>query len=185
MSLLLLIILVSGVFLVGGVTPKMHDDTLDMKTTGSVQGVHSGSTGSSFAAPGTGSESKKSLQMKQLILTTSTPTPSSRSTSSDEWDISLSTVTCQSGVGKASLTLKGPRKGYLVIEQEIYSGSFTPVDVGEFVSTEHRMTLVLPSSSFFNSRKWRIKLFEGGLITNYVWSGGVERKSSDQNPTSC
>ena len=59
MSLMILIILASGVFLVGGVAPKIHDDTLNMASTGVVEGVKSeDSAGNSFtASAGTNNES--------------------------------------------------------------------------------------------------------------------------------
>ena len=184
MSLLLLIILVSGVFLVGGVTPKMHNDTLDMKTTGTVQGVQSGgATGSSFAAPGTSNGSKKSLQMKQLILTTTTPTP--KSTPEDNWSIVVATPTCQGNLAKTIVTNKGTKNGYIRLDISDTSGVFSRVDTGVFLPVEHKMTLTLSNSAGFNTTKWKLSLFEGGTELDSQWNGGTLRKELVQEATGC
>ncbi len=187
MSLMILIILASGVFLVGGVAPKMHDDTLNMASTGVVEGVKSdGVSGSSFAAaPGTNNESKKSLQMKQLILTTATPTRPPKIEEIDQWDIFISPISCSSGLGKTSLTLKGPKNGYLKLEISNTSGGFYSIDTGFFHSKEHKMTLTIANSLGFDKSKWKLSLYESGTELDSQWSGGILRKELIQEPTGC
>lgn len=186
-SLVIIVILASAIFLSGGIFPSMRDDTLKKDTSGIVAGVRSedASGNSLLAAAGSSNDTKKTIQMKQLILVTPTPTKPGSTTQTNDWNITLSPITCQSGVGRATLTLLGPKKGYLIIEQEVYSGTFTPVDSAEFIPTEHKITLVMPNSSYFNSRKWKIQILEGGSQVGYEWVGGIKRKSLDQNPTSC
>lgn len=186
MSLLLLIILVSGVFLVGGVTPKMHNDTLDMKTTGSVQGVQSGSTsGSSFAAPGTGGESKKSLQMRQLILATTTPTPVNPTKTptptaaipSSEWKITYKFVECRDDASAGNLELTGSTSGYTITEVK-YSGEpdWTFADSEKFNGAKTKNAIILyPQEKPFI---WRVTLFSGGTFTTRG-SGGTLRATYD------
>ncbi len=188
MSLLLLIILVSGVFLVGGVTPKMHDDTLDMKTTGTVQGVQSGSTGSSFAgAPGTSNGSKKSLQMKQLILTTTTPTPigpaptktptPTTTSPSSEWKITYKFVECREDASAGNLELTGSTSGYTITEVK-YSGEpdWTFADSEKFDGAKTKNAIILfPQEKPFI---WRVTLFSGGTFTTRG-SGGTLRATYD------
>lgn len=203
MSLMILIILASGVFLVGGVAPKMHDDTLNMASTGVVEGVKSdGVSGSSFAAaPGTNNESKKSLQMKQLILTTTTPTPvgptrtptpTTGSESDDEtWNLSYSKVGCENfGSGqegeKGTIVANGTLSGYISIEVN-RNGSFSQTGSSVFVPLQNSYTIKLTNSEGFSSSPWRVRIFSGGSFNRDTknWSGGTFRALIDNDTTSC
>lgn len=207
MSLLLLIILVSGVFLVGGVAPKMHDDTLDMASTGVVEGVKSeDSAGNSFAASaGTNNESKKSLQMKQLILTTATPTPvtptptraptptptpaggSSGSPSAETITFTLSECETikNAPAMKGKITVTGAAPGYLAVEKELstpetYSG-FAKI---LFNPSQTTYNLFLTESDAVFGKKLRAKLFyTPGKIGEL--SGGTESAAKVSETITC
>jgi len=178
MSLMILIILASGVFLVWVVAPKMHDDTLNMASTGVVEGVKSdGVSGSSFAAaPGTNNESKKSLQMKQLILATATPTPigparTPTSTTTPTTPKSPATAsiifslnTCEIIKGQKTVMGKilvtGTSQGYLLLEKEgSTQGSFVEVGKILFGTPSRTYNLILTEDDGVIDKKLRAKLF--------------------------
>ncbi len=198
MSLMILIILASGVFLVGGVAPKMHDDTLNMASTDVVEGVKSdGVSGSSFAAaPGTNNESKKSLQMKQLILTTATPIPSVTPTriptitpsTSDEASITVALGECDTEkdpivIGSATAISK--TSGYLLIDIETSTGTFATFQTLVFSGVTQKYNLILTARDGFMTKNWRIKLISGGIKVGTEYIGGKQAAIKSFSPIDC
>lgn len=202
-SVILAIILISGVFLTGGVLPHMEDDTLKKDTTAVVQGIKSeDESGNSFiASTTTGSDTKRSIQMKQLVLITATPTPTgtpiptptpiATSSSGDTWSITYTKINCgtlESGlVGETgTVTIAGPVVGYMVVEIE-KEGVFATIQTSGFTPPTNTYTAKLPNLVGFNTSNWRIRAHSGGIYNSVdkIWSGGTFKVNYDGQPTGC
>ena len=188
-TLILGIILISGVFLAGGVLPNMKDDTLNMESTGVVEGVRSeDAQGQSLiAAAGSSNDSKKTLQMKQLILMTATPIPTSSTPSTTSSSISVLIGACEEIKGPSAqieATVIGTESGYISVEIESGS-SFQTVSTAKFSLSPTTYNILLQKIDGFTTKKWKVKLFSGGTAVGGIFSGGTERASSLNKPIPC
>lgn len=198
-TLILAIVLISGVFLTGGILPSMREDTLKKDTEAVVQGIRSeDSSGTSFiASSGTTNDAKKTLQMKQLILATVTPTPTGTPiptptrtptpTQDPIWDISFQLTSCireTSPIAAGLIAATGDENGYISLEIE-NGGIYTQIVSTQYLTSNLDYEVDLPSSVGYSSNNWRIRLFSGGSQLSGKWQGGTLKNTLNQEPTGC
>ncbi len=209
-SVILAIILISGVFLTGGILPHMEDETLKKDTTAVVQGIKSeDESGNSFIASNTtGSDTKRSIQMKQLVLITATPTPSVTPTpsptptptptptpisgtsgSSATASITFTLDACELIKGKKTIQGKivatGTTQGYLLLEKEgAITGFYTELGKVLFGTPSRTYNLFLTEDDGVIDKKLRAKLFYTAGKVGEV-SGGTEAVIKESTTLTC
>lgn len=118
---------------------------------------------------------------------TITPTPTPTPDPSTGWSITYVINSCENGIAKGKVTATGPANGYMTLELQDSSGSYVTKSSEAFLSPDGPgpSDLTLNSSAGYNTRPWRLNLFEGGSGTRDNYSGGILRNTIQGAPTSC
>ena len=77
------------------------------------------------------------------------------------------------------------KSGYVVIDVDNGSGDYKYYVDSEFTPPGKKYTAALLNSEGFSIRKWRIRLFEGGINTSGKWEGGIVKATDLGTPTGC
>ena len=112
---------------------------------------------------------------------TATPDPSAG------WTISYTIDSCENGVAKGKVTATGPANGYMTLELQDACGNYSIRSSEAFLPPDGPgpSDLTLNSSAGYNTRPWRLNLFEGGSGTRDNYSGGTLRNTIQGTPTGC
>lgn len=80
---------------------------------------------------------------------------------------------------------EGGKDGYIVAVIEITTGTFLATSFQSFAPPKQAYTYVLPSSRGYNTKNWKIELYEGGTKNGNAFSGGTLRGSYSNKGTGC
>lgn len=80
---------------------------------------------------------------------------------------------------------EGPGNGYLSYEVEVTPGSFLTTVFNGFTGPKQAFTYILPNSRGYNTKKWRVELFEGGTANGSTYSGGTSKSVVNYDATGC
>ena len=108
----------------------------------------------------------------------------SNSPTANDWTIDYTLKGCVTAGADVEILAKGPDKGYVTLELK-NGENFDIISTDEFKSSPSVWRPVLKSATGYNSKPWRLKLFQGGAINGGQWSGGTEKAVKQGNPTNC
>ncbi len=107
--------------------------------------------------------------------------------SSASWKLVVNQKGCQTNPSGMAIEIlpEGGKDGYLAAEIEISPGNFLATAYAGFTPPKQAYTTVLPNGRGYNTKNWKIELFEGGTKNGTSYSGGVTRKTFNGYSTSC
>lgn len=111
----------------------------------------------------------------------------SDASSSASWKLVVNQKGCQTNPSGMAIEIlpEGGKDGYLAAEIEISPGNFLATAYAGFTPPKQAYTTMLPNARGYNTKNWKIELFEGGTKNGTSYSGGTVRKSFTGYPTSC
>lgn len=128
--------------------------------------------------------------------TSTNPTPGSGDTNNSDWSIEqvLTKASCDNANNnsRVELAFKGTAPGFYRID--IKNGnSFQPVFINHTVYNEFKPNtqniqvndLTLTNADGFNTKPWRVVLFQGGTISGNDLTGGTQKADREFPATNC
>lgn len=114
-----------------------------------------------------------------------TSTGTSSSIPTKTWSIEHTLKGCVAEGEEVEIVAKGPDKGYLALEQK-NGGNYDVKSTDEFGASPSVWRPVIKKADGYDTKQWRLRLFQGGTLSAGQWSGGTEKASSgDLNPITC